>query len=130
MAGGIMKRIVVFLALVAVAALPAFAQDASKKVNITGAWEITVESPQGTMTMTANYKQDGETLTGNHTSEMGDMPLKGTVKGNDLEYTISLDMGGQAMSILHKGRIDGDTIKGTAELGGMGTMNWTAKRKK
>jgi hypothetical protein len=125
-----MKRIVVLLAIAAFACLPAFAQDAPKKVDVTGAWEMTVDSPQGTMTLTVNYKQNGEALTGNHVSEMGDMPLKGTIKGSDLEYTLSLDMGGQQMTIVHKGKVDGDTIKGTAALGDMGTMNWTAKRKK
>ena len=58
---------------------------------------MTVESPQGQMVITANYKQEGETLTGTHVSEMGESPLKGTVKGADIEYTITIDMGGQQM---------------------------------
>ncbi len=125
-----MKRLVVLVAVLAFAAVPVFAQEAAKKVDVTGAWELTVDSPQGTMTMTANYKQDGETLTGSHVSEMGEMPLKGTVKGADMVYTITIDAGGQQFTITHKGKIDGDTIKGTADLGEMGSMTWTAKRKK
>jgi hypothetical protein len=127
-----MKRVVVLVAAVALAAMPAFAQEAAKanKVDVTGTWELTVESPQGAMTITANYKQDGETLTGSHVSEMGESPLKGTVKGVDITYTLSLDAGGQQITITHKGKVDGDTIKGTADLGQMGSMNWTAKRKK
>jgi hypothetical protein len=127
--GGVMKTLALVLIAVAVALVPIGAQDA-KKIDITGAWEMTVDSPQGQMIITANYKQDGETLTGNHASEMGDMPLKGTVKGADIEYTVTLDMGGQAMSILHKAKVEGDTIKGTASLGEMGSFTFTAKRKK
>ena len=114
------------------AAAPAFAQEAAKekKIDITGTWEITVESPQGTMVMTANYKQDGETLTGTHVSEMGTVPLKGTVKGVDVVYTITIDMQGQQLAIVHTGKVAGDTITGTADLGGMGSMGWTAKRKR
>jgi len=128
-----MKKLIVAAAVLALAvAVPVQAQEAPKdqKIDITGTWELTVESPQGSMVITATYKQDGEKLTGSHVSEMGETPLTGTVKGSEIEYTITIDAGGQNFSILHKGKVDGDTIKGTADLGGMGTMNWTAKRKK
>lgn len=124
-----MKSLALVLVALAVALVPVGAQDA-KKVDITGAWEMTVDSPQGQMVITANYKQDGETLTGSHASEMGEMPLKGTVKGSNIEYTVTLDMGGQAMSIVHKATVEGDTIKGSASLGEMGSFTFTAKRKK
>lgn len=124
-----MKSLALVLVALAVALVPVGAQDA-KKVDITGAWEMTVDSPQGQMVITANYKQDGETLTGSHASEMGEMPLKGTVKGSNIEYTLTLDMGGQAMTIVHKATVEGDTIKGSASLGEMGSFTFTAKRKK
>jgi autotransporter translocation and assembly factor TamB len=127
-----MSRIAVLLAVVVLVAAPVPAQDVAKekKVDVTGTWEMTVESPQGAMTVTANYKQDGETLTGTHVSEMGEAPLKGTVKGTDINYTLTIDMQGQQFTIVHTGKIDGNTITGTADIGGMGTINWTAKRKK
>jgi hypothetical protein len=127
-----MQKLGVLVAILALCAAPAFAQEAAKEkmIDITGTWEVTVESPQGTMVMTANYKQDGETLTGTHVSEMGTVPLKGTVKGVDVVYTITIDMQGQQLAIVHTGKVDGDTISGTADLGGMGSMGWTAKRKR
>jgi hypothetical protein len=127
-----MQKLAVLVAILALCAVPAFAQEAGKekKVDITGTWEITVESPQGTMIITANYQQEGETLTGTHVSEMGTNPLKGTVKGVDVVYTITIDMQGQQMAIVHTGKVDGDTMAGTADLGGMGSIGWTARRKK
>jgi hypothetical protein len=125
-----MKKLMLLVLTVLLVASPSFAQDAPKPVDITGAWELTVETPQGTMTITANFKQEGETLTGNHVSEMGEAPLKGTVKGVDVEYTLTMDMGGQQMSIVHKAKVDGDTMTGAAEVGGMGNISFTAKRKK
>jgi len=126
-----MKRLHQLALAVAMAVAPVVAQDAAKPkaVDITGAWEMTVETPQGTMVITANFKQDGEVLTGTHVSEMGEAPLKGTVKGADVEYTLTLDMGGQQMSIVHKAKVDGDTMKGSADIEGMGTIAFTAKRK-
>jgi hypothetical protein len=106
------------------------AQEKEKAIDVTGAWESTLESPQGSRTSTANYKQTGEELTGTHVGQMGELPLKGTVKGKAISYQITLDMGGQQLTITYSGTIDGDTITGTADFGGMGSGNWTAKRKK
>jgi hypothetical protein len=126
-----MKRLFLLVLGVALAVAPVAAQDAAKPkaVDISGSWEMTVESPQGQMIITAKFKQDGETLTGTHISEMGEAPLKGTVKGADVEYTLTLDMGGQQMSIVHKAKVDGDTMRGSADIEGMGTIAFTAKRK-
>ena len=49
--------------------------------------------------------------------------------GADVEYALTLDMGGQQMSIVHKAEVDGDTRKGSADIEGMGTIAFTAKRK-
>jgi autotransporter translocation and assembly factor TamB len=126
-----MRRLFLLVLGLALAVAPAVAQDAAKPkaIDITGSWEMTVESPQGTMVITANFKQDGEMLTGTHVSEMGEAPLKGTVKGADVEYTLTLDMGGQQMSIVHRAKVDGDTMKGSADIQGMGTIAFTAKKK-
>lgn len=126
-----MKRLFLLVLGLALAVAPVVAQDAAKPkpVDISGTWEMTVESPQGQMTITAKYKQDGETLTGSHISEMGESPLKGTVKGADVEYALTVDMGGQQMSIVHKAKVDGDTMRGSADIEGMGTIAFTAKRK-
>jgi hypothetical protein len=125
----IMKTLALLVLGVVVLVTPVVAQDAPKTVNVTGAWVMTVETPQGQMTITANYKQDGETLTGNHVSEMGEAQLKGTVKGADVEYTLTLDMGGQQMAIVHKAKVDGDTMTGSADIEGMGSITFKCKRK-
>lgn len=127
-----MKKLALLVAAMALAVVPAFAQDApkDKKVDVTGNWEVTVESPQGTMVSAATYKQDGETLTGTHVGRMGEVALKGTVKGADIAYSITVDAQGQSFTISYAGKIDGDTITGTADFGGMGSAAWTAKRKK
>ncbi len=127
-----MKRLTWLVAALALAAVPVFAQDAQKekKIDVTGNWESTVESPQGTMVSAVTYKQDGEKLTGTHVGQMGEVTLTGTVKGNEIAYTITVDAQGQQFTLTYKGKIDGDTITGTVDFGGMGTATWTVKRKK
>lgn len=110
----------------------AFAQDAQKDkpIDVTGQWDSTIESPQGAMTSVATYKQVGEDLTGTHVGQRGELQLKGTVKGNAISYQITVDMGGQALTITYTGTVSGDVITGTADFGGMASGTWTAKRKK
>ena len=120
--------LVVCTVIVAAASLSLVAQGGgqSTKVDVTGSWELSFPGMDMPMTIVANYKQDGEKLTGTQAGPNGDSPLEGTVKGNEITYTIKGDMG----AIVFTGKVDGDTITGSADLGGMGTMKWTAKRKK
>lgn len=122
--------------LVFVAAAPVYAQDAPKPdakpaaVDVTGVWDMTVESPQGAMEIVATYKQEGEKLTGTQASQMGEVALQGTVVGNEIKYAFTIDMGGQQMTISFAGKVDGDTMAGVFEFGGMGSAGWSAKRRK
>ena len=53
----------------------------------------------------------------------------GTVKDNKIEFTLKVDAQGQALTIKYAGTIEKDgTMKGTAELGELGSATWTAKK--
>ena len=126
----------VLAACVLAAAMPVYAQETPKaeakpdKIDVTGTWDMTVESPQGAIDVVATLKQDGEKLTGTHASLMGETPLEGTVVGNEIKYTLNIDMGGQQMSIVFAGKVEGDAMNGVFDFGGMGTAAWSAKRRK
>jgi hypothetical protein len=127
---------IVIVAMLAVA-VPAFAQDKPKepqkdapKIDVTGTWDLAVETPQGTMTLSSVFKQEGEKLTGTQSSQMGETPLEGTVKGADIAFVIVFDMQGQPMTITYAGKIDGESMSGTIEFGSFGSSTWTAKKKK
>jgi hypothetical protein len=127
-----MRQRLLCLATLVLIAVPVFAQDGQKpaRIDVTGTWESTVESPQGTLVSKATYKQEGETLTGTHVGQMGELPLKGTVKGDQISYTLTVDVGGQSLTITYSGKVSGDTITGTAEFSGMGSGAWSVKRTK
>jgi hypothetical protein len=121
------------IAVIAVLALAgtAFAQDKPKetpKIDVSGTWDLTVETPQGAMSLTSTFKQDGEKLTGTQSSQMGEMPLEGTLKGADIAFAIVIDMQGQQMTITYTGKVDGETMSGTIEFGSFGSSTWTAKK--
>ena len=69
------------------------------KVDVTGAWVFTVESAAGKSNPTVTFKQDGEKLTGQYSSQlMGEAELTGTVKGQAIEFAISASVQGEGRS--------------------------------
>ena len=102
----------------------------SAKVDVTGSWTFTVTSDAGTSMPAVTFKQDGEKLTGHYSSMLvGEAELRGTVKGQTIEFTINADVQGTPLVLKYSGTLDGkDSMKGTlaTDLGG-GTF--TAKRK-
>jgi hypothetical protein len=100
------------------------------KIDVTGTWDLAVETPQGTMTLSATLKQDGEKLTGTQASQMGETTLEGSVKGADIAFVVVINMQGQDMTITYTGKIDGDSMSGAIEFGSFGSSTWGAKKRK
>jgi hypothetical protein len=102
----------------------AFAQ-----TNISGDWEVTITSPQGPNTSQVTFKQDGEKVSGLFKSPMGELPFEGgTLSGNDLKFSFTIEVQGQSLQIMMAGKVEGASMKGTANFGGFAEGDWTAKR--
>jgi hypothetical protein len=98
---------------------------AQDKVNVTGTWVFQVETSAGSGSPTFTFKQDGETLTGKYSGQFGEADVKGTIKGNKIEF--SFEAGGGV--VVYTGTIEGGTMKGKVDLAGQAEGTWTAKRK-
>lgn len=114
---------------VAVAMLLVFHAVAADKVNVTGTWEITTQSPRGERTHDIEFVQDGEKLKVKMDGRRGMIEAEGTVKGDKIEWTISRETPRGNFTMTYKGTVKGDEIKGTMETP-RGDREWTAKRKK
>ena len=124
-----MKRaclLVVVLAAVAMfvpylaASAPARATQAAQ-ADMAGEWEVSFAAPQGPMEFTMYVMQQGPRLTGRLTGEYGEFPLRGTLDGAAFTITWSLPDGGRSVDITFTGKIDGDSLSGTAKLGTRGS---------
>jgi hypothetical protein len=109
---------------VAAKAAPASTQSA----GITGDWELTINSPQGSRTANASLKQDGEKLTGAFKGPSGELPIQGTVKGKEIKFTYTVKFQDQDLPITMTGQVDGDAMKGEADFGGFAQGDWSGKR--
>ncbi len=65
-------------------------------------------------------------LTGTYSGALGEAPIKGTVKGNDV--TIDFDASGAAVHYAGKISADGNKIEGTVDYGGQASGTFTATR--
>ena len=98
---------------------------------IDGAWTATFDTPIGEQHYTYTFKADGEKLTGTAKNDMGETPIEeGVIKGDDVTFTENLDFQGQKLSIKYKGKMNGDEIKFTRQVGDFGSEDFVAKRKK
>jgi hypothetical protein len=97
----------------------------SDKTDISGAWVFQVETSAGSGSPTFTFKQDGEKLTGDYKGAFGEAPLTGTVKGGKVDFEIK----GQQGTLTYTGTIEKDgNMKGTVQLGEIGSGTWTGKR--
>ena len=113
------------LPLMAIFAFTASAAD------ISGNWKGTAETPNGTLERTFVFKVDGHKLTGETTSNrFGKSVIEdGKVDGDDVSFTITVNVQGADAKVNYKGKVEGDTIKFTVELQALGqTLEMTAKR--
>jgi hypothetical protein len=106
------------------------ASQTSGAANVTGAWDFTVETSGGSGTPSFTFKQDGENLTGMYKGQFGEAPVTGTVKGDDIKFSIKISAQGQSLTVVYTGKITGkDSMKGSVSLGDFGEGTWTGKRK-
>jgi hypothetical protein len=97
--------------------------------EVAGTWKLTVETQNGTGERVLKLKQDGEKLTGTITGREGNEIAiqEGTLKGNDLQFTITFERDGQQVKRTYKATLSGDSLKGTIE-GGDNPRSFTGAR--
>lgn len=104
----------------------------AKPADVAGVWELTTQgTPQGDMTADATFVQEVEKVKFTMSGPGGfEMAGEGTVKGQDIEWTvvISMPQGGD-FSLTYKGKVDGETMTGEVQAGDFGSFPFTAKKK-
>jgi len=105
------------------AAVPLLARD------ISGNWEFSVDTAQGSGSPSFVFKQAGENLTGTYTGLFGKADVKGTVKGDQIDFQFKFDYSGQSGVAHYTGTIESDAkMKGKVEIGDIAEGTWTATK--
>jgi hypothetical protein len=100
-------------------------------VNVTGDWEMTSKMRNGNeRKSTITFTQDGEKLTVKTTGRNGEeITGTGTVKGDDIEWSITRNGPQGEFTMTYKGKVEGDKMSGTSQFGDRPGIEWSAVRK-
>ncbi len=98
-------------------------------INVTGKWELSIETPMGSMKINVDFLQEGASLSGKLSSQFGVSEFSGgTVSGNQISYNMVLSFAGQETDLYFSAIIEKDTMTGTVIQGTMGSAEFTGKR--
>jgi hypothetical protein len=102
--------------------------------DVSGKWTAQVPGRNGqTREQTFTFKADGEKLTGSVSGMQGNqMDISdGKISGNDISFSVTMNMNGNEMKMSYKGTVSGDEIKFTRSREGSDQkQEFTAKRDK
>jgi len=98
-------------------------------VDVTGDWEMTTQGRRGERKMDIHFEQKGEIVTVTWSGRGGEIKAEGTIKGNDIEWSVTRETPRGDFTMTYKGKVEGDTMTGTMEMGERGSSEWTAKKK-
>ncbi|HUK91488.1 MAG TPA: hypothetical protein VLZ81_13885 [Blastocatellia bacterium] len=120
------------LATAVVAALTVIAPVAGARsdADVSGQWDLTVNSPQRTTNPTLTLKADGGKLTGTLKGQRGEIPVTGTITGADIKLIYSVKFQDNDLTITLTGKVTGDSMKGDADFGGLAQGDWSGVRHK
>ena len=117
------------LLLVAAGALLAPAALMAQSKSIAGTWNATVKTPNGGGAPTLTFVVKGDSVTGTVKRPNGEVvPLRGTIKGNDLTYSYTISNNGQDIATTVKAKVKGDSLSGTMDFAGQLTGEIKAAR--
>lgn len=103
-------------------------QATAQSSSVAGEWDASMNTPGGARPFKLVFKVDGEKLTGTVKRSSGDVPLSGTIKGTDINFSYTINYNGNDLTLIFTGKVSGDNISGNVSFGGNAEDSWTAKR--
>lgn len=100
----------------------------------TGTWEWSTKSPNGDIPTTLKLERKNGKIAGAYSNQFGPAAISDASLEDDvITFEVVRDLGGQKYVVKYRGKIEGDTIKGTIEAPGHDggeavKLDWNAKR--
>jgi hypothetical protein len=96
--------------------------------SIAGTWDAEMSTPGGVRTFQIVLQVDGNKLSGTVKRSAGDVPLAGTIKGDTVTFTYSINYNDHPLDLTVTAIVAGDLMKGTVDMGGVAQDAFSAKR--
>ncbi len=98
-------------------------------VNVGGEWFAQLTLPLGETNFTMYLVQKGGALTGYMLNEVGQFDLKGSINRDQVKFAWDYPDGGRTLTVSFNGKVDRNSISGTAKVGDVGEGTMSAQRK-
>ena len=117
------------LTLASVPAIEVSAQTSSDFAAVLGAWEMTLDTPRGSMTQTLTFVADGDELTGSATARNGTLQLQNVAfEDGRITFQVTRTLRNREITQSYSATIQGDQMAGTVSGGRGGGREFTAVR--
>lgn len=95
-----------------------------------GTWTLNVDLGEGEMAATLTLQQEGERLSGSIQGALGSAQISNASVGaaGDIRFTVAVNVGGQTSEATFKGTINGNQMRGTAQIVGRAPGSFTGTR--
>ncbi|MBM3763243.1 MAG: selenocysteine synthase [Acidobacteria bacterium] len=96
--------------------------------NLSGQWDVQLDFGRGSAMHTLVLEQDGNTLLGTHRGEFDQGNLTGTVSAQIVRFRSSIPTLGSRIAFEFSGKLNGNKLEGTVNLGEYGQASFSAER--
>jgi imidazolonepropionase-like amidohydrolase len=104
-------------------------EESGEMARVAGTWDLTVTTQGGENRATMTVTQSGNTLEGTMNTEMGTVQVTdGRVTGQSVTFSVTVPISGQTTLVVFRGTVEGNRMRGTADLGAMGSASFTGER--
>ncbi|MGE0132123.1 MAG: M16 family metallopeptidase [Blastocatellales bacterium] len=99
--------------------------------GLAGLWSLTVNSPNGEVTLKLEIKPNGSEIGGALETPFGQFPVVGgSLNGSDVTIKVKADMQGTPTDVQIAGKLDGGAMKGQITSSAFPAADFTAKKEK
>jgi hypothetical protein len=96
--------------------------------DLTGTWTTSVQSQAGKTSSILILVQKGETVNGTYKGELGEAPLSGSVKGNEVTLAFQTEAQGVPIAVTYTATVTEDAMSGKVFVAGFGEGTFSAVR--
>ncbi|MBS1822838.1 MAG: PLP-dependent transferase [Acidobacteria bacterium] len=96
--------------------------------KVSGDWAVTIDYPRGTGEQRFSLQQSGNDVTGEQIGEIYKAGMKGSIHADQLELHSGMAVGGNTIMWTFKGKVEGNEVAGTVNMGEFGDATWKAIR--
>jgi L-seryl-tRNA(Ser) seleniumtransferase len=105
-------------------------EPAPPAADLSGQWEVRIDYAAGSSTHALNLRQRGSELDGAHRGDFVSRDVTGTIDGDSVRIrSVLAESSGDALNYTFTGKVSGDEMGGSLDLGEYLEARWSARRR-